>query len=118
MSMAWQAPAEDAPDMFERELRVANDGVVREVVVEAFRLYPNRAKSQSWSPMETAQLIGVLKYLAGKASVPVVEQGADVQKPMAAQLEARGIELIQAGPHAKSAQLHLWHRLLKEGYVR
>lgn len=89
----------------------------RELVVEEFVLYPDKASALSWQRLLTSEMVGALKWIGREAGVPVVEQGANIQAPTAAQLSARGIPLIEAGPHAKSAQLHLWHRLLKEGIV-
>lgn len=91
--------------------------VQRTLVVERFSLYADKALSQSGSTMKTAQMIGALKYIARLTDTDVVEQGADIKKPTRKQLKARGIELVATGPgdHAKDAETHLLHYLLKEG---
>lgn len=85
------------------------------LVVERFSLYKNKAQSQAGSNMATSQMIGALKYVAWKLDIPVVEQGADIKKPMRAQMRARGIKQVGKGGHARDAELHLAHYCLKEG---
>src|SRR4051812_14680119 len=64
--------------------------LLMELVIEEYVLYPN--VNQSWSKMQTSQLIGALKLMAYESGVPVVEQGAYIKKPTRAQLKARGIK--------------------------
>ena len=49
-------------------------------VVEAFRLYPSRAKAQSWSTFPAVEVIGVIKFVCQKANVPIVFQNASLAK--------------------------------------
>jgi hypothetical protein len=84
-----------------------------ELIIEKFQLYGgDTLGSQIGKTMDTSELIGALKWIAAESGVNVVEQGASIQKPIEAQLRGRGIELLNKGRHAKSAQLHLWYRLL------
>lgn len=46
------------------------------IVLEAFRLYPHKAKQQYWNPMLTSQVIGAIKYIAEQRDIEVVEQSA------------------------------------------
>lgn len=86
------------------------------LVVERFSLYTDRAMAQSGSQMETAQMIGALRYVAWLTDTAVVLQGADIKKPTRKQLKARGIKQQASGStHASDAELHLMHYLLKEG---
>lgn len=90
---------------------------IDELVVEKFVLYADKAAAQTWSAMKTPELIGKLKLLAELSEVEVVEQGAYIKKPVKAQMKARGIETSGGkGGHANDAILHLWYRILKEGY--
>ena len=50
------------------------------IIYEQFKLYPWRAKDQSWSEMETVQVIGVLHYLCEKYNKIVKGQGANEKK--------------------------------------
>ena len=50
------------------------------IIYEQFKLYPWLAKNQSWSEMETAQVIGVLHYLCEKYNKIVKGQGANEKK--------------------------------------
>lgn len=93
------------------------EGWVGAVAVERFSLYGSTAKSQIGSQMETAQLIGILRYVtrlanrgrrdAGQPEVAFALQGADIKKGIRAQAKARAIDLIPASAdHARDAQLH------------
>lgn len=112
---AGELAASAALPWIEHQLLVTSSAS-RLVVIERFVLYEHKAAEQSWQPMQTSEMIGAIKWMCSKYQVPWTEQGADIQKPMEAQLRARGIDLLQKGRHAKSAQLHLWHRLLKDGF--
>lgn len=46
------------------------------VVIEQFRLYPYAARSKVWSDFPTVEVIGVIKYLAERHSIPFVMQSA------------------------------------------
>lgn len=48
----------------------------RAVVLEEYRLYPWLAREQGFSDFPTAQLVGVVKYLAARVDVPVYMQSA------------------------------------------
>lgn len=93
------------------------------VVYEQFRLYADAALSLTGSTFETAQMIGVIRFLVethneGRgfgASVLLVEQRADVKKPTAGVLRALGLSLRARaakrkhpgwGDHAVDAELH------------
>lgn len=88
------------------------------LILEEFRLYPEKAAAQSYSPMETSQMIGAMKLVARQKGADVVEQGAGIKKATRAQLRARGIKQVGEGGHARDAELHLLHYLLKEGLWR
>lgn len=49
------------------------------LVMEDFRLYPWKAKEQSWSQLKTPQLIGVIKYWAFQHRIPLVLQPASIK---------------------------------------
>lgn len=44
------------------------------VLIESYKLFEHKAKSQSWSAMETPQLIGVMIYHCWRYGIPVVFQ--------------------------------------------
>ncbi len=87
--------------------------MVAELVVEEFVLYEDKAREQSWSKLQTPQLIGALKVIAYFFRIPVVEQPAYIKKPTRAQMRGRGIRVSRGSIHAKDAELHLVHRLLR-----
>lgn len=106
-------------------------GEIDEILLEEYRLYDKNYENQAWSPFKTVQLIGAIKWIAedyGSLSHPggtcpvhgdyvgvhVHEQGATIKTATRAQLAARGIRQLGSGTHARDAELHLWHRVLRE----
>jgi hypothetical protein len=91
------------------------------LVYESFALFPWEAQNQHWSEFETAQLIGVFKYLHARygQGCELVKQPASIKKPAFAQLRARGIK-SQAkrqgvpGQHVLDSEAHGWWYILKE----
>jgi hypothetical protein len=116
---AAEVQARDAPVLIDDVLRSAErNGVVTVLVIEEFVLYPWAASAQSWSPMHTAEMIGQLKWIAESHGSSWVLQGANIKKPMAAQLRGRGVERVGKGTHASDAELHLYHYLFREGLIK
>lgn len=106
----------ETPDRLRAELELTR-GQRRHVVIEAFRLYSTNALEKVGDDMQTSQLIGVIKYIAGLELVPWTEQGADIKKPTKRQLKARGYELSPGSIHAHDAELHLHYFLLKNKLI-
>lgn len=107
----------DCIQMVRTRLRWANrHGYSIELIIEEYVLYPGKAKQQAGSSFKTSQLIGALKLIAADCNVQVIMQGANKKKPTRAQLRVRGIKqkAIGAGIHASDAELHLYHRHLRE----
>ena len=93
------------------------------VVYEIFRLYEDKAMSLIGSEMETSQLIGVIKYLAGQAPLAsVTGQPAAWQQPSLGILRSLGMpskaKADRAGGHCLSAELHGWAYLIRSGLTR
>lgn len=80
------------------------------LVVEEYRLYPGLALQQGYSTMPTCEVIGVLKYLAGRWDIPIVMQPASIKKPTRARTNAGGKQLESVlqgkGGHCADAELH------------
>jgi hypothetical protein len=84
------------------------------IVVEEFRLYPNKANEQSYSSMGTPEVIGVIKYLVARfgkdGSVKLVFQPATIKKPTRAMMKAKriGNRAVTEGKggHCSDAVLH------------
>lgn len=124
---------DEAADLIAAHLAM---GVLDVLVVERFALYADKATQQIGSEMLTAQLIGVIRFvhrtyldnrakrrsektfIAGELAAlreTVLEfQPASIQKPTTAICRAKGIKSEAKGnAHAKSAELHGWHYILK-----
>jgi len=50
------------------------------VVYETYRLQAGKARQQSWSQMETPQLIGVIKHHCWKNQIPCIGQNPDIKE--------------------------------------
>lgn len=46
----------------------------KEIVIEAFTLFPWKSKEQSWNTLRVVEVIGIIKYWAWKKDFPVVVQ--------------------------------------------
>ena len=90
-------------------------GLFDVVIMEAFRLYPGVASAQSWSTFGTVEVIGVLRERCRREGVLFVTQPASAKKATRAILKAQGVVLKGKGDHAKDAELHGWHYLMKGG---
>ena len=87
------------------------------VIIESFRLYPDKAKMLVGSEMETSQLIGALKYLSRHHRCGLVMQPASIKVPTESLMRHRGIRHLavttKKGGHAKDAETHLMHHALR-----
>lgn len=50
------------------------------VVLESFKLYPNKAQSLSWNSFYPCEVIGAIKVTCAQMSVPWLEQAPSVKK--------------------------------------
>lgn len=91
------------------------DAADKLVVCEEFRLYPWQADAQSFSTMATCELIGVIKWMVEHDGIgaSLHMQPASILKPTAAICKAKKIRPKGTGPHARAAELHIWHYLLR-----
>lgn len=83
------------------------------IVFESFRLYPAKAQAQSWSSFPAVEVIGVLKFLARKQHVPIVEQSASEGKSVDVDIDQRSV-----GRHAYDALRHVLVYLRRQGVER
>lgn len=101
------------------------------VTCEKFTLYPDKAKEQIGSEMRTSQVIGFMRHLVriwnhtdrqvrgGWHDIDWFSYPAAIQEPTLNVLRHKGIALeTPASPdHARSAELHFWHTLIRNGMV-
>lgn len=80
------------------------------VVFERFNLYPQMAKSLAWNSFYPCEVIGVIRYLCDRYSIPIVEQAPSVKKYFGGfqqdwdQLKALSQNVTE---HTKDAYQHL-----------
>lgn len=79
------------------------------IVIEEYRIYPDKALAHSGKTVPTAECIGAVKWIARRYGVPVIEQQASIKQPTAGMLRHRGYQYHGKNRHAKDAELHLWH---------
>lgn len=90
------------------------------LIVEEFRLYPWKSEQQAFNQIRTVEVIGVLRFLYGRAvelghECKWKEQGASIKKPTAAIINAKGIKAMKgSNRHMKDAQLHGWYHILHD----
>lgn len=101
---ADELPPSAIPD----ELRRVNPKVV---VVESFHLRPNKAKVQSFSKMETSQLIGTIKEVAREIGAKIVEQQPSVRMVGKASPWARRLQAQGAMPGNRHTRDAVWHAI-------
>ena len=126
----WKGPeclsaVEFAPNPAIRELEALGLGTPRTdvqlVVVERFQLYGWAAQQQAGSDMKTAQLIGIIRYLASRSQVPSLtplasETKAMYKVPALMAMKPRWWRSWGHGGHAKDAEavgyahIHKHHR--------
>ena len=92
-------------------------GALHALVIESWRLFPQMAAKLVGSDMPTSQLIGSLVWMAKHYGVPVILQDPEIKIPTASLLNRRQIRLRSVregrGGHAKDAELHGWHWLVR-----
>lgn len=107
---------DDAIDAFEVFIRDAwrlyNVRVT--LVIEEYRIYPDKAQAHIGKTLPTAEAIGAFKCLARMGDAKVVEQPAYVKETTAALLKGRGIKSIGGSRHAKDAEIHMWYYSLRD----
>lgn len=86
-------------------------------VVEGFWLQPDEAPKLVGQQMLTSQMIGAIQWIGHVKNTRVVLQRNVVKKPTNSLMHRRGIGSFAihqgAGGHAKDAETHGWHYILK-----
>jgi len=85
--------------------RTTGRGAVSLLVVEEFRLYPDKAPALAYDPLRVVEVIGALRWMAEVRELPVVLQPASIKRSAKAMCRRRGLVLRGDG-HARDAQLH------------
>lgn len=106
------------------------------VTCEKFTLYPHLAKEQIGSEMPTSKLIGWIEFTldlwnemvhepggpaqrAGAREIQYTSYPASIHKGTSAVMKKRDIPFVSplTPDHARSAELHFWHALIRAGLV-
>lgn len=83
------------------------------VIYEGYRVYPWAKDQQTWSRVETVEVIGVILYLCRQADVETKEQLPPIKKPTKKIAPKLGWEFRTGDQHTLDAQYHLAYHLLR-----
>lgn len=118
---------DEGTDFVARQLSA---GTLSAIALERFNLYEAQKDKQVGSDFPTCEQIGAVKYMVRVHNefeaawvngdpfrpphVTLYLAGADIKKPIRAQIKARGIAQVASGSvHASDAELHGWYRILR-----
>lgn len=94
------------------------------VLVEEYRIFPDKLQAHSGKTVPTAEIIGAIKYICAKNGVVCRELPAGVKRTTSAILKGRGLAPIKIAhgtpeqrEHPKDAQVLYWYYAM-EGYKR
>jgi hypothetical protein len=79
------------------------------LVIEEYRMYPDKVQMHSGKTIPTSENIGAFKYVARVHGIRVVEQPAGIKRPMAGVMNGRAVKALGDTRHAKDAELHMWY---------
>lgn len=83
------------------------------VVIEDWRLYPNKTQEMIGSDFPTCQLIGALKYILEGEGIAYQMQPAQIKYPTMGILKSAGFKLVSkrvgCSNHVQDAELHGWY---------
>lgn len=113
-------------------IETLDEGIYDELVIERFiislRMLQEAGRSRrggeaalSEDAVETIECIGAVRLLAAMRRVPLVKQVPSRQREAADKitrfgLSETGLTSRGYGPHAKSAELHGWYRIWRQGW--
>lgn len=82
------------------------------VVCESYKLQPNKSMAQSWSTLETPQLIGALRYACWQQNIPIIFQDPSNKVRFSDEI------LVKLGVLERKNKLYLWQGLKTNDHMR
>lgn len=85
------------------------------LVIEEFRLYPDRMAEQALTALGTVEVIGALRWLivdSRRTFVGLSMQGASIKTPGARRMQEMGIPHRGTNQHQRDAEMHGWFWIL------
>lgn len=79
------------------------------IVIEDFKLYPNKAKQQFYSDMQTSRIIGGIETWARLKKVTVVKQGANIKDTGYKWIGKKPLPKINSRNHQMDAHVHFMY---------
>lgn len=102
------------PRQFEDWLAaLLEDDHIELVIYEGYRIYPWARDQQTWSRVETVEVIGVILWLCRRYGVEVKEQLPPIKKPTEKVAARLGWQFKKGDRHARDAELHLAYHVLR-----
>lgn len=89
----------------------------RVVVIEEYRIFPNKASTHAYSKVDTIQIIGIIKAAAHKWGANVVEQALQA-KPLGYKYAGMKPPKDHSKSHGPDAVAHGYYFLVKNGIIK
>lgn len=90
---------------------------VKVCIVEGFQLYPNKAKDQIYSDMETPRVIGRIETWAELNNVDLVKQQASIKPTGYAWIGEKPLPKSNPNNHAMDAHVHFMYWAVKTSRI-
>lgn len=90
---------------------------IKKCVVERYKLYPNKAKQQTYSDMETSRIIGRIEYWAESNQIDLIMQGANIKNTGYAWLGLKALPKSDPRNHEFDAHVHFMYWAIRNGHV-
>lgn len=88
---------------------------VQYCIVEDFKLYPNKARSQSYSNMETSRVIGRIEAWAELKDVKLIKQPATIKETGYKWIGQKPLPKSDKKNHQVDAHVHFMYWVIKSG---
>ena len=90
---------------------------VKKFIVEDYLLYPNKAKDQTYSDMETPRVIGRIESWAERHKVEVIKQGAHIKSTGYAWIGEKPLPKSNKKNHELDAHVHFMYWAVRTGKI-
>lgn len=106
-----------AKDAFMDYLRDYPEPYPKVVIIEEYRIFPNKASTHAYSKVDTIQIIGMVKSAAHKWGAEVIEQALQA-KPLGYKFAGMKPPKDHSKSHGPDAVAHGYYYLVKQGVIK
>jgi len=90
---------------------------IKTCIIEDFKLYPNKTRTQHYSDMETSRVIGRVESWAELKDVELVKQGATIKTTAYAWLGEKPLPKHNPKNHMMDAHAHFVYWAVRKGFI-